>query len=176
MVDYSFVDNLRELSLQEAVELLLEGQLSGGPLDYRRKWAMQDRLIKAIKGGQLPYTDQFPNRALTDCSPDVRYRIKPSDLKAWCESQGLKPAFLFSESDREHEQKGRIRLKKKIDNLQKQWELLNKKLSELNKQEILETRVDEKLRLKDLIDDTQTRCDQVEEQLEDISRPSISIS
>ena len=57
------------------------------------------------------------------------------------------------------------RLNKKIDDLQRQWELLNEKLSRLNEQWIMETRVEEQLRLKNLIDDTQTQRNQVEEQL-----------
>ena len=59
------------------------------------------------------------------------------------------------------------RLSRKIDDWQRQWDLLSKKLSELNEQLILETRVEEKLRLRNLIDDTQTQRDQVEEQLKD---------
>ena len=55
------------------------------------------------------------------------------------------------------------RLNKKIYDLQQQWELLNEKLNGFNEQWILETRVEEKLRLRKLVDDTKIQCDQVEE-------------
>lgn len=57
------------------------------------------------------------------------------------------------------------RLNKRIDDLQQQLDLLDEKLSELSKQLILETRSDEKLRLKKSIDDTTTLRDQIEKQL-----------
>jgi hypothetical protein len=60
------------------------------------------------------------------------------------------------------------RLNKKIDDLQRQWELFSEKLSGLNEQWILETRFEEKLRLRKLIDDTTVQRDQVEEQLKDM--------
>ncbi|MFO1430340.1 MAG: SUMF1/EgtB/PvdO family nonheme iron enzyme [Candidatus Competibacteraceae bacterium] len=60
------------------------------------------------------------------------------------------------------------RLNKKIDDLQQQWESLSEKLSVLNQGWILETRPEEKLRLKKLIDDAKAQRDQVEEQLKDM--------
>jgi hypothetical protein len=64
---------------------------------------------------------------------------------------------LLSDSEMRDQQ----RLDRKIDDLQRQQELLNKKLSESKKQWILETRVEEKLRLSNLINDIQTQRDQV---------------
>ncbi len=74
-------------------------------------------------------------------------------------------------SDRQVSDRGmwnQPRLNKKIDDLRRQWELLDEKLNGLNKQEILETRFEEKLRLRNLIDDTQTQRDRVEAQLKDM--------
>jgi hypothetical protein len=56
----------------------------------------------------------------------------------------------------------------KRDALQRQWELLSKKLNGLYKQSIMETRVEEKLRLEVQIDNTKADLDKVEEQLKDI--------
>ncbi len=58
------------------------------------------------------------------------------------------------------------RLEKKIDDLQQQWELLNEKLSGLKKQRILESRAEERLRLETLIKETESECNQVEQELE----------
>ena len=77
----------------------------------------------------------------------------------------------FGHSNRQTSDLGmqdRLRLNKKIDDLQRQWELLNEKLSGLNEQWILETRFEEKLRLIKSIEDTKTQLDQVEEQLKDM--------
>ena len=68
----------------------------------------------------------------------------------------------------DHGMRNQSRLNKKIDDLQRHWELLNEKLNKLNEQWILETHVDEKLRLRNLIDDAQTQRDQVEGQLKDM--------
>ena len=77
----------------------------------------------------------------------------------------------FGHSNRQISDRGmrdQQRLNRKINDLQRQWELLNEKLSKLNEQLILEPRSDENLRLRKSIDDTKTQRDQVEEQLNDM--------
>ncbi len=53
----------------------------------------------------------------------------------------------------------------RIAELQKQWDLLNEKLSRLEHEKILETRSDEKFRLEHEITETKAQLQQVEEQL-----------
>ena len=56
-------------------------------------------------------------------------------------------------------------LHKESDNLLQNWNLLTDRLSALEKQEILENRAEEKLRLHALIEETRTQRDQVEQKL-----------
>jgi hypothetical protein len=84
----------------------------------------------------------------------------------------------FSHSDQQVSDRGmgdQQRLHRKIDDLQRQWELLNKKLSMLNEQQILETRLEEKFRLTKLIDDTKAQYDQIEEQLKDMESKLVKV-
>lgn len=62
------------------------------------------------------------------------------------------------------------RLEKKVKELQEQWDLLSEKLNGLNKDWILETRSEDKLRLKTQIDGMETQRDQIEQQLKNIER------
>lgn len=93
MIDFSLVERLREIPLQQAVDLLVENQLTGSPLDHMRRVAMGDRLKEAIRSGQLPARDLFENKSPPPgWSSPTQFFIKPADLRAWCESQGLMPA------------------------------------------------------------------------------------
>ncbi|GAK59152.1 guanylate cyclase [Candidatus Vecturithrix granuli] len=62
------------------------------------------------------------------------------------------------------------RLEQKIGELKKQWELLEKKLSALQRDKILETRSDEKLRIEEHIAEIQNEFRQVEHELDDLER------
>lgn len=73
-------------------------------------------------------------------------------------------AYLGNE-DQPDKIRGQQRLKKKIDCLQQQWELLTEKLNRLNNQRILETRVEEKLRLEIAIRETESEHNRVEKEL-----------
>ncbi|MFO1434410.1 MAG: hypothetical protein U1F76_30740 [Candidatus Competibacteraceae bacterium] len=104
--------------------------------------------------------------ALNSAREEVKYL--ETDFQERC-TEGLD--HRFNHSNQQVSNLGmwdQSRLNKKIDNLQQQWELLSEKLSGLNEQWILETRSEEKLRLRKLIDDTKAQRDQVEEQLKDI--------
>ena len=68
----------------------------------------------------------------------------------------------------ERDMQKQLRLEKKIAALHKQWELLGEGLSALQEQRILETRIEEKLRLKGIIEQAQAERDQVEEQLQNM--------
>jgi len=57
------------------------------------------------------------------------------------------------------------RLRHKIAELQEQWGLFSKRLSRLERARIQETRVDEKMRLEDQINDTRAEREQVEQEL-----------
>ncbi len=62
------------------------------------------------------------------------------------------------------------------DDLNRQWELLNGKLSKLKEQLISETRSEEKFRLEKLVYDTKIQCDQIEEQLKGIENQLAKVS
>jgi hypothetical protein len=57
-------------------------------------------------------------------------------------------------------------LKRDINDLQQQRDLLSEKLNRLQKQYILETRVEEKFRLEHLIQDAQAECDAIDQKLD----------
>ena len=63
------------------------------------------------------------------------------------------------------------RQQKRIAALQEQWDLLSQKLAVLEKQLILETRAEEKLRLQNLIINTRAELDQIESDLNKIEQP-----
>ena len=73
----------------------------------------------------------------------------------------------FGRGNRPPDSRGAIRernrqsLSREINRLEQQWDLLSRKLAELKKQRILETRAEEKFRLQHLIDETQTEYEQV---------------
>lgn len=69
-------------------------------------------------------------------------------------------------SDEENRVRSQQRLIKEIHRLQQQWDRLSEKLTALEGQRILETRVEEKFRLKSSIDETRTTRDEIEHQLE----------
>jgi len=62
----------------------------------------------------------------------------------------------------------KIRITARIATLKQQWELLNKKLSALENQNILETRANEKLRLEHIIAETSAACQKVEEEIDSL--------
>ena len=80
------------------------------------------------------------------------------------ELKSLSPAPAKGNSD--DSTQNRQNLASEISDLQKQWELLNEKLNVLQKQRILETRSEEKFRLKHLIEETQTERDEIDRKLE----------
>ena len=59
----------------------------------------------------------------------------------------------------------RQNLNQDISRLQKQWDLLSRKLSDLQEQRIIETRAEEKFRLQHLIEGVQTERDQIDQRL-----------
>jgi len=114
-------------------------------------------ITKAVEGmgGRMPNIKPIK---LTQATSDVQAIIVGHDHH-------------FGHSNRQISDRGmrdQQRLNRKIDGLQRQWELLNEKLSKLNEQLILETQLEEKLRLTKSIDDTKIQRDQVEEQLNDM--------
>jgi Tfp pilus assembly protein PilN len=58
-----------------------------------------------------------------------------------------------------------FRLRQQIGELQRQWDLLSQQLSEMRGNWIFETRPDEKMRLKHLIDEFETERQQIEQRL-----------
>lgn len=79
MIDFSLVERLREIPLQQAVDLLVENQLTGSPLDHMRRVAMGDRLKEAIRSGQLPARDLFENKSPPPgWSSPTQFFIKPA--------------------------------------------------------------------------------------------------
>ncbi|MFW9997054.1 MAG: SIR2 family protein [Candidatus Odinarchaeota archaeon] len=60
------------------------------------------------------------------------------------------------------------RLRHQIAELQQQWDLLGEKLSRLERDKILETRIEEKFRMEHMIAEIQAERQQVEQQLDDL--------
>jgi hypothetical protein len=64
----------------------------------------------------------------------------------------------------------RTRLQQKIQDLQAQYDTLSDKLQQLGQQKILETRVEEKMRLEEVIKQTEAERQRLETQLEEFER------
>lgn len=104
-MNFSFWDTRSDFSLAE-VKYLWERGERGQYIDPEEWHAMFGLLLRAIVNKRLPYSDAFPDLD-SDASLNTntdnlwrRVRVNRSDLKAWCDSEGLKPKFLFPEARR----------------------------------------------------------------------------
>jgi internalin A len=68
-----------------------------------------------------------------------------------------------------------LRIKRQIEDLQQQWDLLSENLSRLEKTKILETKVDERIRIEKLIEKLTAERQQIEQQLNDLETKFSSI-
>jgi hypothetical protein len=122
------------------------GKLKALPQDARpvTSWSNQDEAFQDIARGIRQVVEE-----LTAKGDD--HRSDPSN----------KLPYPMSESrtrDRQH-------LGREIGHLQHQWDLLSEKLTALDKQHILETRAEERFRLKHLIEETRTERERIDQQL-----------
>jgi hypothetical protein len=92
--------------------------------------------------------------------------INEKSAKAWDERLDLEQKKRSYPGQRQpNEGKSGLRKKERIASLSRQWELLNKKLSALENQKILENRAEEILRLENIIAETSAACQKIEAEI-----------